>query len=141
MGQYRRPDLASGLLLSDCLLKLATLSISSAALCVISLSTAIQQCRTHLVTMKKQGGDEAFKTAANTLLKYIGNVARSPDEDKYRNINTGNAAFQSRVAAVPGSIDFLKVIGFQVSHVHEHDTACALLIQHQLSCSGACAWL
>jgi hypothetical protein len=26
----------------------------------------------------------------------------------------GNAAFQSRVAAVPGSVDFLKLVGFEV---------------------------
>lgn len=67
--------------------------------------------------MKKQGGDEAFKTAAGTLLKYIGNVVRAPDEDKFRNINLGNAAFQSRVGSVPGAVDFLKVVGFQVMAV------------------------
>jgi hypothetical protein len=31
-----------------------------------------------------------------------------------RSINMGNAAFQSRVAAVPGSVDFLKLVGFEV---------------------------
>lgn len=75
----------------------------------------IEKLRGQLVVMKKAGGDEAFKVAASTLLKYIGNVARAPDEDKFRTINLGNAAFHSRVAAVPGSVDFLKVVGFQVS--------------------------
>ncbi|KIY97901.1 hypothetical protein MNEG_10060 [Monoraphidium neglectum] len=90
--------------------------------------------------MKKAapGGDEQFKTAAATILKYIGtgerpglfalgalrllpssiklpggNVARAPDEDKFRRINLGNAAFQSRVAVVPGAIELLETLGFR----------------------------
>lgn len=75
------------------------------------------------MTMKKQGGDEAYKTAASTLLKYLGNVVRAPDEDKFRNINLGNAAFQSRVRGVPGAVDFLKVVGFEVSSTEQVETA------------------
>ncbi|KAF6266626.1 hypothetical protein COO60DRAFT_1697171 [Scenedesmus sp. NREL 46B-D3] len=75
--------------------------------------SVIEKLRAQLVSMKKAGGDEPFKTAAGTMLKYIGNVARSPDEDKFRSIKMGNAAFQSRVAAVPGSVDFLKLVGFE----------------------------
>lgn len=37
-----------------------------------------------------------------------------PDEDKFRRINLGNAAFQSRVAAVPGAVEFLEMCGFKV---------------------------
>eukprot|EP00879_Flechtneria_rotunda_P025672 GHRR01027306.1.p1 GENE.GHRR01027306.1~~GHRR01027306.1.p1 ORF type:complete len:186 (+),score=60.47 GHRR01027306.1:425-982(+) len=75
--------------------------------------SVIEKLRGQLVAMKKAGGDEPFKTAAATLMKYIGNVARAPNEDKFRRINTSNAAFQSRVGAVPGSVDFLKHVGFQ----------------------------
>jgi hypothetical protein len=52
-----------------------------------------------------------------------------------RSINMGNAAFQSRVAAVPGSVDFLKLIGFEVCSpvydsqaVHSAQSAAAVLV-------------
>lgn len=78
----------------------------------------IEKLRRQLVSMKKgAASEESFKTCVSTMIKYIGNVARSPDEDKFRSINPGNAAFQSRVAAVEGSIDFLKLVGFQVGVV------------------------
>jgi hypothetical protein len=48
------------------------------------------------------------------MIKYIGNIARAPDEDKFRSINMGNAAFHARVASVPGAVDFFKLLGFQV---------------------------
>jgi hypothetical protein len=63
---------------------------------------------------KASSGDEAFKTCVSTMIKYIGNIARAPDEDKFRSINMGNAAFQARVASVPGAVDFFKLLGFQV---------------------------
>eukprot|EP00775_Hariotina_reticulata_P013661 gene13661-13783_t len=75
--------------------------------------SVIEKLRGQLVAMKKAGGEEPFKIAASTLLKYMGNIARAPDEDKFRSINLGNAAFQARVAAVPGAVDFLKVVGFE----------------------------
>ncbi|KAF8072947.1 ubxn1 [Scenedesmus sp. PABB004] len=74
--------------------------------------SVLEKLRPALVAMKKAGGDEGFKAAAGTLLKYLGNVARAPDEAKFRTINTANAAFAARVAAVPGAVDFLKVVGF-----------------------------
>lgn len=82
---------------------------------MLSVVAVIEKLRGQLVSMKKSSsGDEAFKTCVSTMIKYIGNVARSPDEDKFRSINMGNAAFQSRVASVPGAVDFFKLLGFQV---------------------------
>lgn len=74
----------------------------------------LEKLRAKLVDMKKSCGDnsEQFKTAANTLTKYLGNIARSPDEDKFRAIKLDNAAFVSRVATVPGAVDFLELVGF-----------------------------
>jgi len=43
-----------------------------------------------------------------------GNVARAPEEDKFRRIPLGGAAFQSRVAVVPGAVALLELCGFQV---------------------------
>lgn len=99
------------LLSAVCLCSLACLR---ACLPAISASV-IEKLRGQLVSMKKSAsGDEAFKTCVSTQLKYISNVARAPDDDKFRSINMGNAAFQSRVASVPGAVDFFKLMGFQV---------------------------
>ena len=43
----------------------------------------------------------------------MGNVARSPGEDKFRRIRLGNAAFAARVGSVPGGVRFLEVLGFE----------------------------
>ena len=57
--------------------------------------TALTRLRDALVALKKD--HEALAPVAfKTLAAYIGNVLRSPDEDKYRRINLENAAFQAR---------------------------------------------
>ena len=49
--------------------------------------------------------------------RYIGNVASNPGEEKFRRIRVSNAAFQSKVASVPHSLEFLELVGFKVSSV------------------------
>eukprot|EP00955_Chlamydomonas_euryale_P026825 282822-Chlamydomonas_euryale.AAC.1 len=53
------------------------------------------------------------QAALSTLLKYIGNVVANPSEDKFRTIKMTNAAFQARVASVDGSVEVLKLAGFE----------------------------
>eukprot|EP00041_Stephanoeca_diplocostata_P003450 m.34769 g.34769 ORF g.34769 m.34769 type:complete len:489 (-) comp14324_c0_seq5:363-1829(-) len=48
----------------------------------------------------------------NTMLKYITNIAKNPQEEKYRRIRLSNDAFQNRVASVDGALDFLRAAGF-----------------------------
>eukprot|EP00803_Ostreobium_quekettii_P006484 evm.model.scf_157.3 EVM.evm.TU.scf_157.3 scf_157:58146-63341(+) len=73
----------------------------------------LSDLRARLVAMKHDAPSEpAFKTACATLLKYLGNIARAPEEDKYRRIRLANAAFRERVAAVPGAVEFLEGCGF-----------------------------
>ena len=55
------------------------------------------------------------------MCRYIGNVASNPGEDKFRRIRISNAAFQSKVASVPHSTEFLEIVGFKVSSVHAAD--------------------
>ncbi|KAG2444724.1 hypothetical protein HXX76_001468 [Chlamydomonas incerta] len=81
----------------------------------------LSKMRSQLVTLKKahmagvegSSGEDAFKTACSTMLKYLGNIAGNPGEDKFRSIRLANAAFQSRVGALPGAIDFLLTCGFE----------------------------
>ena len=57
-------------------------------------------------------GDAAFKTSCSVLLKYVGNIAKNPEEEKFRRIRLSNAAFQQKVASVTGGVDFLVACGF-----------------------------
>lgn len=72
------------------------------------------ELRDLLVKMKQShpGEDERVTKAFNTMLTYLGNIARAPAEEKFRKINLGNAAFQTRVGSLTGGIDFLCKAGF-----------------------------
>lgn len=74
-----------------------------------------EKLRATLVDMKKAAGGDADKPklAWATMLKYIGNIAKNPAEEKFRRIKLSNAAFQSRVASLPSSLTFFELIGFQ----------------------------
>ena len=74
----------------------------------------LENLRKHLVEIKKAFAEDtdAVTTCFNTLLVYLGNVSRAPDEEKFRSIKMSNAAFQKRVAAVGGEI-YLIEFGFK----------------------------
>ncbi|XWS31266.1 hypothetical protein CRYUN_Cryun23aG0062800 [Craigia yunnanensis] len=55
------------------------------------------------------------KRAFQTLLIYVGNVARTPDEEKFRKIRFSNPKFQERVGSLKGGIEFLELCGFERS--------------------------
>ncbi|XP_026661828.2 UBX domain-containing protein 1-like isoform X3 [Phoenix dactylifera] len=57
--------------------------------------------------------DARVKRAFQTLLIYVGNVAKNPDEEKFRKIRLGNPAFQDRVGSLKGGIQFLELCGFE----------------------------
>ncbi|KAK9013351.1 hypothetical protein V6N11_041364 [Hibiscus sabdariffa] len=59
------------------------------------------------------------KRAFQTLLIYVGNVAKSPDEEKFRKIRLGNPKFQERVGRLKGGIEFLELCGFERSEGNE----------------------
>mmetsp|Transcript_25789 Transcript_25789/g.35592 ORF Transcript_25789/g.35592 Transcript_25789/m.35592 type:complete len:392 (-) Transcript_25789:129-1304(-) len=77
--------------------------------------TAHTDLRALLVKMKQTHKDENERVtkAFNTLLTYLGNIVRSPTEEKFRKINLGNAAFQTRLGSLEGGVDFLIRCGFQ----------------------------
>ncbi|ETI36756.1 hypothetical protein F441_17059 [Phytophthora nicotianae CJ01A1] len=51
-------------------------------------------------------------TAAETLIKMLTNVAKNPQEEKFRKIRLSNAAIQSKLVSVPGAVDILAEAGF-----------------------------
>ncbi|XP_024359137.1 uncharacterized protein [Physcomitrium patens] len=77
-----------------------------------SKAEQMRECLRGLKQAHKE--DEAkVKKAFQTMLTYIGNVARSPNEDKFRKIRLTNATFQERVGSLRGGIEFLQLCGFE----------------------------
>ena len=73
-----------------------------------ALQVRLRAC---LVQVKKQHGDGAT-VCFKTLMKYAGNIAGNPAEEKFRRINKVNMAFVKRVGALGGE-DFLRALGFE----------------------------
>ena len=74
----------------------------------------IDALRKILVDIKKTHGEsnaDGVTTCYKTLLLYLGNVVKAPDEEKFRKIRLDNAAYQKRVAGVGGGA-FLEKCGF-----------------------------
>ncbi|KAF3609802.1 hypothetical protein DY000_02044392 [Brassica cretica] len=57
--------------------------------------------------------DAKVKRAFQTLLTYMGNVAKNPDEEKFRKIRLTNQTFQDRVGSLRGGIEFMELCGFE----------------------------
>lgn len=78
-------------------------------------ATKADQMRECLRSLKQnhKEDDARVKRAFQTLLTYVGNVARNPDEEKFRKIRLSNQTFQDRVGGLKGGIEFLEVCGFE----------------------------
>ncbi|XP_024026397.1 UBX domain-containing protein 1 isoform X1 [Morus notabilis] len=57
--------------------------------------------------------DARVRRAFQALLIYVGNVARNPNEEKYRKIRMNNPLFQERVGSLKGGVEFLELCGFE----------------------------
>uniref|UniRef100_A0A0A8Y673 PUB domain-containing protein n=1 Tax=Arundo donax TaxID=35708 RepID=A0A0A8Y673_ARUDO len=81
----------------------------------VSPATKAERMRDCLRNLKQQNKDDdaKVKRAFQTLLTYIGNVAKNPDEEKFRKIRLSNATFQERVGNLHGGIEFLQICGFE----------------------------
>lgn len=74
----------------------------------------IDALRKILVDIKKTHGEsnnDGVTTCFKTLLLYLGNVMKDPEQEKFRKIKLDNAAFLKRVAGVGGGA-FLEKCGF-----------------------------
>ncbi|KAJ4717492.1 UBX domain-containing protein 1-like [Melia azedarach] len=60
-----------------------------------------------------KGEDARVRRAFQTLLIYVGNVIKNPNEEKYRKIRLGNPLFQERVGSLKGGTEFLELCGFE----------------------------
>ncbi|XWS35147.1 hypothetical protein CRYUN_Cryun21dG0101000 [Craigia yunnanensis] len=78
-------------------------------------ATKAEQMRECLRSLKQNHKDDdaKVKRAFQTLLTYIGNVARNPDEEKFRKIRLNNQTFQDRVGSLKGGVEFFEICGFE----------------------------
>ncbi|CAL2224715.1 unnamed protein product [Prunus armeniaca] len=78
-------------------------------------ATKAEQMRECLRSLKQnhKEDDANVKRAFQTLLTFVGNVARNPDEEKYRKIRLTNQSFQDRVGSFKGGIEFLELCEFE----------------------------
>ncbi|KAI3884372.1 hypothetical protein MKW92_039529, partial [Papaver armeniacum] len=76
--------------------------------------TKVEKMREWLRALKQNHKDDdaKVKRAFQTLLTYVGNVAKNPDEEKFRKIRLTNQSFQDRVGSMRG-VEFLEVLGFE----------------------------
>ncbi|KAG2324168.1 hypothetical protein Bca52824_006896 [Brassica carinata] len=78
-------------------------------------ATKTEQMRECLRSLKQahKEDDAKVKRAFQTLLTYMGNVAKNPDEEKFRKIRLTNQTFQDRVGSLRGGIEFMELCGFE----------------------------
>ncbi|XP_022734405.1 UBX domain-containing protein 1 isoform X2 [Durio zibethinus] len=78
-------------------------------------ATKAEQMRECLRSLKQNHKDDdaKVKRAFQTLLTYVGNVARNPDEEKFRKIRLNNQTFQDRVGSLRGGVEFFEICGFE----------------------------
>ncbi|KAL5998748.1 hypothetical protein ACLOJK_009695 [Asimina triloba] len=81
----------------------------------IKPATKAERMRDCLRSLKQNHKDDdaKVKRAFQTLLAYVGNVAKNPDEEKFQKIRLSNPSFQDRVGSLQGGIEFLELCGFQ----------------------------
>ncbi|KAJ4846023.1 hypothetical protein Tsubulata_002538, partial [Turnera subulata] len=77
-------------------------------------ATKQEKMRECLRSLKQNHKDDDFKVkrAFQTLHTYIANVAKNPNEEKFRKIKLNNLNFQDRVGSLTGGIEFLELCGF-----------------------------
>ncbi|CAD5178869.1 unnamed protein product [Musa acuminata subsp. malaccensis] len=78
-------------------------------------ATKAERMRDCLRSLKQHHKDEdaKVKRAFQTLLTYVGNVAKNPNEEKFRKIRLNNPTFQDRVGGLHGGVEFLELCGFE----------------------------
>ncbi|XP_023737612.1 uncharacterized protein LOC111885598 isoform X1 [Lactuca sativa] len=81
----------------------------------VNSTTKVDLMRDCLRSLRRNNkeNDMRMKRAFETLLVYVRNVARNPDEDKFRKIRLSNPAFKERVGIFEEGVKFLEVCGFE----------------------------
>ncbi|CAL5388036.1 unnamed protein product [Camellia sinensis] len=94
--------------------KSASLPVKSNSLPVVTV-TKEEIMRDCLRSLKRNHMDNVTKVrrAFQTLLIYVKNVVKNPNEEKFRKIRFNNPAFQDRVGNMKEGVEFLELCGFE----------------------------
>ncbi|KAI8574276.1 hypothetical protein RHMOL_Rhmol01G0341700 [Rhododendron molle] len=79
---------------------------------IVPTTELMVDCLRSLKRNHKDDGTKAMR-AFQTLLIYVRNVAKNPDEEKFRKIRISNPAFQERVGNMKEGTEFLELCGFE----------------------------
>ena len=64
-------------------------------------------------TFKDKNHPTIMQTSAEMLVKILGNIAKSPDQEKYRSLKTTNTTMSNKVLMAKGARQILLAVGFQ----------------------------
>ncbi|XP_008452212.1 uncharacterized protein LOC103493298 isoform X1 [Cucumis melo] len=78
----------------------------------VSKAVSMRECLRSLRHHHKDNFDKV-RNAYQTLFIYVRNVAKNPDEERFRKIRLSNPLFQERVGSLTGGIEFLELCGFR----------------------------
>ncbi|KAE8651652.1 UBX domain-containing protein 1 [Cucumis sativus] len=78
----------------------------------VSKAVSMRECLRSLRHHHKDDSDKV-RNAYQTLFIYVRNVAKNPDEERFRKIRLSNPLFQERVGSLKGGIEFLELCGFR----------------------------
>ena len=81
-----------------------------------------------LTTLRTLRAGNVGLTAVKTLAIYIGNVAKNPEEPKFRRLNTDGKAYKKRVRGAVGAKGFLRALGFRKSETETGDDGGDVLV-------------
>ncbi|XP_003699394.2 GDI interacting protein 3 [Megachile rotundata] len=86
----------------------------------------IQNCNT---------GKEKIDSCIETLGKYLDNIIKNPEEEKYRKIRIHNRIFQDKVLPMEGAIDFLNAAGFWPKKMQHNEVEEDFLVWSPENCN------
>lgn len=86
----------------------------------------IQNCNT---------GKEKVDNCVETLGKYLDNIMKHPEEEKYRKIRINNRIFQDKVLPIEGAVDFLNAAGFWPKKIQNNDVEEDFLVWSPENCN------
>ncbi|XP_078360364.1 UBX domain-containing protein 6-like isoform X2 [Oculina patagonica] len=78
---------------------------------------------------------EKAKACVDLLCRYLDNICKNPDEEKYQKIKQSNKIFQERVAPIKGASEFLLACGFEDKVLPVEDSEEKFYVLSKEACS------
>lgn len=78
---------------------------------------------------------EKVKACVDLLCRYLDNICKNPEEEKYQKIKQSNKVFQERVARIRGATEFLLACGFEDKVLSVEDSEEKFFVLPKEACS------